>query len=156
VTSVKGTFGEFQGVIQYTEGEVESVAASAEVAVASVDTGNEKRDDHLRNEDFFDAETYPTITFVSTGAEGDLPDITLYGDLTIRGTTKPVALKGQLNGPVTNPWGQTVIGLELETTINRQDFGVAWSKTLDEGGLVVGDQVKLQIALEAIQQSGEE
>ncbi|MCB1101818.1 MAG: YceI family protein [Kiritimatiellae bacterium] len=150
VTSVKGHAKEFQGVIEFDSENPTAMTATAEVSVPSIYTANEKRDDHLRGADFFDAETYPAITFVSTGVEGDLPDLTLHGDLTMKGITKKIAIPVEVLGPVVNPWGATVIGLEGQVTINRQDFGVSWSKALDGGGVVVGDEVKISIALEAV------
>ena len=152
VSNVKGSFGEFEGTIEFDETNPSAMTASATIKVASVDTANEKRDDHLRNEDFFDAPQFPTITFVTTRVEGALPNLTLVGDLTIKGVTKEVSIPVEVGGPIANPWGQIVIGLSGGTTINRQDFGLTWSKSLDGGGVVVGDEVKLILEIEATKQ----
>ena len=152
VSNVKGSFGEFEGTIEFDETNPSAMTASATIKVASVDTANEKRDDHLRNEDFFDAPQFPTITFVTTRVEGTLPNLTLVGDLTIKGVTKEVSIPVEVGGPIANPWGQIVIGLSGGTTINRQDFGLTWSKSLDGGGVVVGDEVKLILEIEATKQ----
>lgn len=152
VSNVKGSFGEFDGTIEFDENDPASMKASAVIQVASIDTANEKRDDHLRNEDFFDAPQFPTITFETTRVEGTLPNLTLVGNLTIKGVTKEVSIPVEVGGPITNPWGSVIIGLSGGTTINRQDFGLTWSKALDGGGVVVGDEVRLILEIEAIKQ----
>ncbi|HMO03308.1 MAG TPA: YceI family protein [Kiritimatiellia bacterium] len=152
VSNVKGSFGEFEGTIEFDENDPSSMKASAVIQVASIDTANEKRDDHLRNEDFFDAPQFPTITFETTRVEGELPNLTLVGNLTMKGVTKEVSIPVEVGGPITNPWGSVIIGLSGGTTINRQDFGLTWSKALDGGGVVVGDQVRLILEIEAIKQ----
>ena len=153
VANVRGQFKTFSGVINYDADDASAFRASAEVDVASIDTNNEKRDDHLRSDDFFDAATYPSITFETTSIKGDFPDITLVGNLTIRGVTKEVSLPIQLVGPITDPWGKERIGFSGSTRINRQDFGVSWSNTVDGGGLVVGDEVRLIVDIEAIKRN---
>lgn len=152
VSNVKGSFGDFAGTIEFDETNPSAMKASATIQVASVTTANEKRDDHLRNEDFFDAPKFPAITFETTRVEGSLPNLTLVGNLTIKGVTKEVSIPVEVGGPIVNPWGQTVIGLSGGTTINRQDFGLTWSKNLDGGGVVVGDEVKLILEIEATKQ----
>lgn len=152
VSNVKGSFGQFDGTIEFDEKDPASMKASAVIQVASIDTANEKRDDHLRNEDFFDAPQFPTITFETTRVEGTLPNLTLVGNLTIKGVTKEVSIPVEVGGPITNPWGSVIIGLSGGTTINRQDFGLTWSKALDGGGVVVGDEVRLILEIEAIKQ----
>jgi polyisoprenoid-binding protein YceI len=152
VANVKGSFGEFSGTIEYDADAPESMSASAVIQVASIDTKNADRDAHLRNEDFFDAGQFPEITFQTTSVSGTAPDITLTGDLTMKGVTKEISLPVELSGPITDPWGNERIGLSGETTINRKDFNINWSKTLDNGGLVVADNVKLIIEIEGIKQ----
>jgi polyisoprenoid-binding protein YceI len=152
VSNVKGAFGAFSGTVEFDEANPSAMTATATIEVKSVDTRNEKRDDHLRGADFFDADTYPEITFTTTRVEGELPNLVLVGDLTIKGTTKEVSLPVEFNGPVTNPWGSVVIGFSGSTKINRQDFGVTWSKALDGGGVVVADEVTLLVEIEAIKQ----
>ncbi|MGA1193268.1 MAG: YceI family protein [Kiritimatiellia bacterium] len=152
VANVKGSFGEFSGTIDYDADAPEGMSASAVIQVASIDTKNADRDAHLRNEDFFDAGQFPEITFQTTSVSGTAPDITLTGDLTMKGVTKEISLPVELSGPITDPWGNERIGLSGETTINRKDFNINWSKTLDNGGLVVADNVKLIIEIEGIKQ----
>lgn len=150
VSSTKGSFKDFEGTIHFDPADPSSFNASAVIQVASIDTANERRDNHLRSDDFFDAEAYPTMTFVTTGVSGTLPDLTLTGDLTIRGTTKEINLPITVHGPITDPWGAVRIGFDGETTINRQDFGVSWNNVMETGGLVVGDDVKIILSVEAI------
>lgn len=152
VSNVRGHFGESTGTIEFDEADPSALTASAEIQVKSISTDNEKRDEHLRGPDFFDADANPIITFATTRVEGTLPNLTLIGNLTIKGTTKEISLPVELSGPIVNPWGQTIIGLSGSTKINRQDFGISWSKALDGGGVVVGDEVKINIEIEAIRQ----
>jgi len=150
ISNVKGNFKEFSGSVEYAGESAADIKASAEIVVASIDTDNQKRDDHLRNPDFFDAEKFPSISFKTTRVDGTLPNVTLVGDLTIRGVTKEVSIPVEFVGPITDPWGNERIGFSGDTTINRQDFGVSWSNTMDNGGLVVSDEVKLVIEAEAV------
>ena len=151
VTTTKGEFTDYTGGFEYDAADPSSLKASATIKVASVNTRNEKRDDHLRNEDFFDSAKYPEITFVSTSAEKVGDEVVLTGDLTIKGVTKQIKLPLAGNGPVTDPWGNVRVGLEGKTKINRQDFGLTWNKILDNGGLAVGDEVTLDIVIEGTQ-----
>jgi len=152
VSNVKGSFGEFEGTIEFDENDPSSMKASAVIQVASIDTANEKRDDHLRNEDFFDAPQFPTITFETTRVEGELPNLTLVGNLTMKGVTKEVSIPVEVGGPITNPWGSVIIGLSGGTTINRQDFGLTWSAVTEAGGVVVSDDVRLLLNVQFTKQ----
>lgn len=146
VTTVKGSFRDFAGTVEYDAANPSALKVSGRVQTASINTANEKRDAHLRSPDFFDAGSFPEIVYESTRMENGV----LYGNLTIRGVTKEIAMPVTVNGPVNHPSGdKVVIGLEGTTKINRQDFGVTWSKVMDGGGLVVGDDVTLDIAIEA-------
>ena len=151
VTTTKGQFTEYTGGFEYDAADPASLKAQATIKVASVDTGNGKRDDHLRGADFFDVATHPEITFVSKSAEKVGDEVVLTGDLTIKGVTKEIKLPLTVNGPITDPWGNVRVGLEGKTKIKRQDFGITWSKTMDGGGLVVADDVTLDIVVEGIQ-----
>ena len=104
----------------------------------------------MRSPDFFDAETHPEIVFKSKKIEKNDEGYVAHGDLTIRGVTKEVALPFEVKGPITDPWGNTRIGVQGELTIDRQEYGVSWNKTLDTGGLVVGDEVEIEIKMEFI------
>lgn len=152
VANVKGSFGEFSGTINYDAAAPENTTASAVIKVASVDTANKKRDEHLLDADFFDAAQFPEITFETISVMGEAPNLTLTGNLTMKGVTKEIRIPVELNGPVNDPWGNQRIGLSGTTEINRQDFGITWSNVMDGGGLVVGDVVKLIIEIEAIAQ----
>lgn len=155
VSTTKGEFRDYTGGFDYDAADPSSLKAQATIKVASVDTRNAKRDDHLRNSDFFDVANHPEITFVSKSAEKVGDQVVLTGDLTIKGVTKEIKLPLTVNGPVTDPWGSVRVGLEGKTKINRHDFGITWSKSMDGGGLVVGDEVTLDIVIEGTQKAAE-
>lgn len=151
VTTTRGTFADFSGSFDYDPADPASLRASVKIQVASIDTDNAKRDDHLRGSDFFDAPNHPEIVFESTRAEQTEDGVTLYGNLTMRGVTKEIAIPLTVTGPVTDPWQKVRVGLEGKTRVNRQDWGISWSKAMDNGGLVVDDYVTLDIVVEGIQ-----
>lgn len=142
VSRTKGDFNEFDAKVVVEDDKLVSVTAS--IPVSSIDTGNKKRDDHLKSADFFNIEKYPEISFESTKIEGDK----LTGNLTIMETTQEVVLDLAFLGPVTNPWGKVVYGLNLEGKIDRSAFGLTWNKAIETGGVVVGNDVKLTISVE--------
>jgi polyisoprenoid-binding protein YceI len=150
VTSVRGNFQKFAGTVEYDGADVTSLKASAKIEAASIDTDNADRDKHLKSADFFDVEKFPEIAFESTKVEKSGDGAVLHGKLTIRGVAKEIAIPVEVNGPVVNPWGATVIGFTGSAKINRKDFGLTWNKALDKGGVAVGDEVKLDLAVEAI------
>ena len=121
--------------------------------MASVDTDDEARDNHLRTNDFFDIENHPTMTFRSTSIEPDGDDYKLNGDLTIRGVTKPVTFDLEVGGVGKDPWGNTKAGFSATTTINRKDFGMEWNAPLETGGVIVGDKVTIELDIEAALQA---
>ena len=153
-TTVRGRFTEVRGTIHCPNGADPSCASvEAEIAAASVDTGDAQRDAHLRGEDFLDAERFPTFTFKSTRVERTGEDeLRVVGDLTIRGVTREVTLDATYNGRGTNPWGQEVVGFTAETRLNRKDFGLTWNVALEAGGLLVGDKLDILIEVQAIRQ----
>ena len=146
---VSGMFNDYQGEIEADSTTKTLASARAVINVASVDTREKKRDDHLRSADFFDAANHPEMTFVSKRVEGQADAIVVYGDLTIRGTTKEVALNGLFRGENTDPWGNVRAGFSASTVINRHDFGLNWNKALETGGVVVGDDVTITLEVEA-------
>ena len=152
VSKVRGRFPVTDGHLVIAD-DPERSTVDATIDVAAVDSGDAKRDDHLRSEDFFHAEEHPHITFRSTKVEdhGD-GEFTLYGDLTVRGTTRPVTLRGEYLGASPSPWGDTRIGFSAETEVNRKDFGLEWNVALETGGVLVGEKVKLTIDAEWIKQ----
>lgn len=156
ITNVRGEFQKLSGSVKLDEKDVTRSSVEATIDTASIDTRVPDRDKHLRSPDFFDAAKYPTITFKSTkvekAGEGKLK---VTGDLTIHGVTKPVVLA--VDGPtaaIKDPWGNTRRGIAASTTINRRDFGLTWGKMV-EAGPVVGDEVKIEIESELVQQKGE-
>ena len=154
ISKVKGTFGTFDVTIVTGEDPRETTI-EATVDVSSVNTGVEPRDNHLRTSDFFLVEEHPTMTFRSTGFDGDATDgeFTITGDLTLRGVTQPVTLKGEFGGIMTDPQGNVKAGATVTGKINRHDFGVSWNAALEAGGFTLGDEIsinfELQFTLEA-------
>lgn len=149
--NVEGRFKNFELVVQMNPADLKSLRATAKVDVKSIDTGIERRDDHLRSDDFFDAAGHPEITFVSTGVKDvNNKSFKLLGNLTIRGTTKPVVFDAEMLG-TTVVRGKKVAGFTASTTINRFDYGLKWNSLTEAGGLVVGEDVKITIDLEATQ-----
>ena len=151
ISKVKGAFTDFTGSFSYDPAKPEASSAVVVIQMASVDTGNEKRDEHLRNPDFFEVDTYPTMTFKSTSVKmKDDDEGQVMGNLTMHGVTKPVTLDLEINGMVTDPWGNERVGASLSGEINRKDWGLTWSKAMETGGLVVADEVKIFIELEGV------
>ena len=148
VSNVVGKFTDMDATLQFDGKDLATGSVEATVQIASINTANERRDGHLKSADFFDAEQYPTMTFKSTKViPGEGNEFQLVGDLTMRGVTKPVTFDCEFNGTV-DAMGTTKAGFSATTKVNRQDFGVNWNKTLDNGGLVAGDQVKITLELE--------
>ncbi len=154
ITTVNGKFNDFSGTIVYDENDLSKLKVEVVIKTASIDTDNLKRDNHLRSPDFFDAENYPEITFVSKKVIKKGDQNVLVGDLAIRGVAKEVEIPFKITGKIVDPWGNTRLGLEGSLTINRQEFGVKWNKKMDAGGWVVGDDVKITLQVEAIQTKG--
>ena len=150
VFKVRGNFNDFAGTVEADGASKTLSSASAVIKTASIDTRNEKRDKHLRSADFFEADKYPEIRFVSKNVSGSGSDITVTGDLTIKGVTKEVTLSGGFLGAATDPWGNQRAGFEATGKINRRDFGLTWSKALETGGVVVGDEVEIGLEVEAV------
>jgi len=148
VTNVRGKFGAVGGSIELDEANPANSKGTFSVEVASLNTGQEQRDGHLRSPDFFDAQTYPTVTFVTTridGKGGD--DYALTGDLTIRGTTRPITLDVEFLGFFASMAGARRAGFHGTGKINREDFGLGWNVALETGGWLVGKDIKLEIDL---------
>ena len=150
VSKTTGRFMDYTGFIDM-DAEVGTVKAiEATIKAASVNTNHEKRDAHLRTVDFLDVEHYPTITFKMKSYKKTAESFIAVGDLTLHGVTKEVTLIGQYNGAAKDPWGNTRAGFSAEGKLNRKDFGMVWNKTLDSGGLVVGDEVQIRLDIECI------
>lgn len=153
VSKVRGRFSTFEGTLVLAENPADS-KATVTIDAGSVDTRDVNRDGHLKTNDFFDVENHPTWTFSSTAIKADGPtDFKVDGDLTIRGVTRPVTLDVSLEGVVNDPMGNHRVGFSASTSINREDFGVAFGAVMEAGGLVVAKKVDIQIELEAVLQA---
>jgi polyisoprenoid-binding protein YceI len=152
ISKVRGTFERFTATIVTAEDPTKSTV-EANIEVASVNTNQKDRDNHLRTNDFFKPDEFPNITFVSTSVVLDGDDITVIGDLSLRGVTRSVALSGEFGGIVVDGGGQTKAGFTASTKINRHDYGVSWNAALEAGGFTLGDDVtigfELQFTLQA-------
>lgn len=151
VGKVPGRFTKFSGTVEYAPGKPESWKVAATIDPASINTDNEKRDGHLRSEDFFDVAKYPEMSFKSTkvtGVKGETAK--LHGELTMHGVTKAVVLDLEIGGTTKDPWGNTRAGFTAVGTINRKDFGIIYNKVLDNGGLMLGEEVAISLDIEAV------
>ena len=149
-TNVSGKFTDFTGTIQVDRAKPESSTVEFTIQATSIDTSDQRRDQHLRSADFFDVANNPTITFKSTSVKANGKDSWLVtGDFTMHGVTKSIVLPVTLLGEGKDPMGNEKMGLETGLTLNRKDYGLNWNRTLETGGVLVGDEVKVQIAVEA-------
>jgi polyisoprenoid-binding protein YceI len=149
VSKVRGKFHGVSGSIVLADDPLASTV-TADIDVSTIDTGNEQRDGHIRSADFFEVETYPTLTFRSTGIRADGDDFVVTGDLTLHGVTKPVELGLEVNGFTKDPYGGTRAGFTATTTLNRKDFGITIDMPMDGGGAVVGDKIQVALEIEAV------
>jgi len=153
VSKVRGRFTDFEGTIVVAD---DPSASSVEVTIqaASVNTSDENRDNHVRNNDFLSVEEFPTLSFRSTKVElNPRGDWKVYGDLTVRGVTRPVVLDVEFEGVIQDPWGNQRLGFTASGEIDRNDFGVSFNAALETGGFVVSPKVKLEIEAEAVRQA---
>ena len=150
-SKVDGMFNQFEGTFEYVLGHPEQWRAEATIQAASIDTRVDKRDNHLRSADFFEVDTYPTITFKSTSIT-DVTDKTakLHGLLVLHGTEKPVELDLTILGEGKDPWGNMRSGFTATTRVNRKDFSIIWNKTLETGDLLLGDDVDITLEIEGL------
>jgi polyisoprenoid-binding protein YceI len=155
-TTVRGRFKDVAGTIVVDEAHPERSAVEVEIGAASIDTGVADRDAHLRSADFLDAETYPTLTFKSKRIEGaharEGDRFRVVGDLTIRGTTLEVTLEATFEGTGQDPWGGLRAGFRATTEIDRRDWGLQWNQALETGGILVGNNVRIEIEAQAVKQ----
>lgn len=154
ISWVKGTFSDVQGTVVFDESAPGDSSVRVEIATTSVDTGNKKRDDHLRSPDFFDVATFPVMSFISKDvvAANGVP-AQINGELTLHGETRDVTLEIEdFSQAITDPWGNTRRGASASVTINRKDFGLTWNKALEAGGVVVGDEVRISLEVELIKE----
>ncbi len=157
ISTVRGQFHKVHGTVDFNENEPTLSTVNVEIETASVDTRDEKRDGHLKSPDFFDVETYPVMTFKSKRVEqtGDNTG-KLTGDLTIANVTREVILNVEYNGVSTSPWGSQSAGFSGTTKISRKEWGLEWNVALETGGVLVGDEIKIDIELEIIKQQDEQ
>jgi len=150
VSKTTGRFTDYAGFVDMDAETGTVMAIEATIEAGSVNTNHEKRDAHLRNADFLDVKQYPTMTFKMKSYKKTAESFAAVGDFTLHGVTKEVILVGRYNGATKDPWGNTRAGFSAEGKLNRKDFGLVWNKTLDSGGLVVGDEVQIRLDIECI------
>lgn len=149
ISTVTGTFNEFSGTVTAENDDFSGASVNFEAQVKSIDTRSEDRDNHLRSGDFFDAEQFPVLSFVSTAfTKKDDEEYELKGDLTIKGVTHPVTFEVEYGGTQKDPWGNVKAGFELKGKINRKDFGLTWNTVTEAGGMLVGEEVKLVASIQ--------
>ena len=150
ITTVTGSLSVFNASLTTEADDFQGAQVSFEAETNSIKTGNADRDNHLIGADFFDSETFPKIKFSSTSFEKDGDDYVLEGDLTVKGTTKPVKLNVEFGGIAADPWGNTKAGFTLTGKINRSDYGLTWNAALETGGVMVSEEVKLAAELQFV------
>jgi polyisoprenoid-binding protein YceI len=154
IANVKGEFTRVSGQVLFDPSKPESLSAGATIDVSTINTREPDRDTHLKSPDFFDVGKYPTITFKSQRALASSDGLKLTGDLTIHGVTREVTL--EVDGPtppVKDPWGNTRVGASATTKINRKDFGLRWNQALETGGVMVGDEVRITLDVELVEEA---
>ncbi len=149
ISTVRGSFNVFSATGETDEKGLPT-KLSMEIDATSVSTNNEQRDGHLKSPDFFDVANHPKLTFVATKISGTPAELTIVGDLTIRGVTKSVTLTGELTGAMKDPWGLQRCSLEVSGKIKRSEFGLTWNQALEMGGVLVSDEVKLTVSAQAV------
>jgi len=154
VATVRGEFKQYTGTLELDPSDLALSKVSGEIEVASLDTREANRDQHLRSSDFFDAEQFPKITFASRRIERlDEENYRVIGDMTIRGVTRQVTLEAEYSGIHKDPWGGTRTGFVVRGAIDRKDFGLTWNAALETGGVLVGEKVKLELDVEVVLQT---
>lgn len=152
ISTVRGHFNTFSGTLNIDEANPANAWVEAEVEVASIDTRDANRDNHLRSADFFDVENFPKITFKSTSVEKNDDDYKVIGDLTLHGVTKPVAFDVEYSGIIKDPYGLNRAGFTATSKISRKEFGITFNAVLETGSAMVSDEVKITLDFEAISQ----
>ncbi len=152
ITKVRGRFAGVAGSIELRPGSDVPTAVSAHIDATTIDTREAQRDTHLKSADFFEVERFAALEFVSTRIDGTADAFTIYGKLTIHGVTRDVALKAAFDGRAADPWGGQRVGYTASTSINRKDFGLTWNAALETGGVMVGEEVRIELDVQALQQ----
>jgi polyisoprenoid-binding protein YceI len=151
ISTVRGKFTDFDGEVELDAAHLEQAKVKASIAVASVDTSDDKRDGHLRSADFFDAEKFPRLEFRSTKVTRKGGDVELEGLLKIKDQEHPVKLSGEVVGPTKDPWGNTRLGFSLSGELEREKWGLGWNQALEAGGVLVGKKIKLIVETQLVQ-----
>ncbi|PSL28793.1 polyisoprenoid-binding protein YceI [Planomicrobium soli] len=149
ISKVKGSFGAYEAQVEANEENLQGALIDFKIDVASINTNNADRDGHLRSADFFDAEQYPYITFKANDIVRKGDEYELTGDLTIKDITRPATFEVEYGGKGTNPWGVEVVAFNAEGKVNRKDFGLTWNQALETGGVLVGEDIKISLDLQA-------
>jgi polyisoprenoid-binding protein YceI len=150
ISKVRGAFERYTAQLEIPDGAHVPTSVQAEIETASIDTRVADRDNHLRSADFFDADAHPKLTFQSTSISGPESGFTIDGNLTIRGTTRPVSLKAEYEGGGKDPWGNDRVAFSASTKISRKEFGLTWNQALETGGVAVGDEIEISLQIEAV------
>ncbi|MGH7622820.1 MAG: YceI family protein, partial [Gemmatimonadaceae bacterium] len=153
ITTVKGRFSDVEGTITDVANDPSQSSVSATIKAASIDTRTGQRDDHLRSQDFLHAENFPEIAFTSTRISGDADSFEVAGQLTIRGVTREITLHVSKEGSGKDPWGGERVGFSATAKLDRRDYGLVWNQAIESGGVVVGNEVKISIEVEAVKQA---
>jgi polyisoprenoid-binding protein YceI len=149
ITTVKGRFADVDGQFTIDYENIANSRVDVVIGASSIDTRNEKRDAHLRSADFFDVASFPTLTFTSSSVARSGEHLAITGDLTMHGVTQQVTLIAEFNGQVGSPTGHQIVSYSARTELNRKDFGLNWNATLETGGVLVGEEVRISIEIEA-------
>lgn len=154
ISKVRGSFETFSGSVNFDEDTPTNTTVDISIDATSINTREDQRDGHLRSPDFLNADEFPTLTFKSSNVEQvDAENGKLYGDLTIRGVSKPVVLDVEYAGQAKSPWGTTSAGFSAKTSIDRTEWGLTWNQALETGGILVGDKITIEIELEIVKQT---
>lgn len=153
ITTVTGSIKSFSASLNSNGDDFNGSSVSFSGEIGTIDTGNSDRDNHLKSADFFEADKFPTMDFKSTEVKQDGEDLSITGELTIKGTTKNVKLSAEFGGIATDPWGNTKAGFTLSGKINRTDFGLTWNAALETGGVMVSEEVKIVGELQFVKQA---
>ena len=153
ITTVKGRFAEFEGTVVADETNLADSTVEVTMKAASLDTRSDQRDAHLRSPDFLDVERFPEVTFRSTRIEGTKHEFQLVGDLTIRGVTRPITLDVTFEGEGKDPWGGTRASFSAKGKFDRRDYGLTWNVALETGGILVSNEVKINIEAQVVAQA---
>ncbi|GAB3696585.1 YceI family protein [Spirosoma flavus] len=153
ISNISGSFQNFQVVVETEDNDFSTAQIQATAEIASINTNNAQRDEHLRNSDFFEAETYPQLSFQSTRVEKQDEDtFTIYGDLTMKGVRKPVKLSAEFSGITKDPWGGVRAGFTITGKLNRSDWGINFNGVLETGGLALSEEVRINSEIQVVKQ----